>query len=235
MCINKKHFFSEKQPLERRMFDDILLRLNIAKPTQAAIYFSKPYYERNNVDFLRRKLLPGMTFVDIGAHIGYFSLLASLLVGKAGKVISFEPERHNYSELKKNIILNKCTNIDIYNIGLSDREGFQKLYINPYNDGGHSLVEFKQYKSKYSSISVGLISLDSFCVKCYPHREINFVKIDVEGHQIAVLQGMLGILTSYKPTILIEYGEYAEQIKKLLHHCGYKNFINTGMDFFCSG
>ena len=83
--------------------------------------------------------MPGDTFIDIGANFGYFSLVASALVGDKGHVFSFEPEAYNYNALCNNININKFKNIKAYNIALGKEERDSLLYIDRRNDGGHTL------------------------------------------------------------------------------------------------
>ncbi len=80
---------------------------------------------------LRENLSEGDTFVDIGAYIGYYSIVARNIVGESGKVIAFEPNPESYRMLKKNIELNKYENCIPENIAITDKEGSVRLFISP--------------------------------------------------------------------------------------------------------
>lgn len=86
--------------------------------------FARPLYEHGvheprETDFLAKALQPGMTFIDIGAHVGYYTLLGAAAVGKEGKVIAFEPEPYNLEILTKNVALNELTNVVVEGKGIS--------------------------------------------------------------------------------------------------------------------
>jgi len=81
----------------------------------------------------------GMNVIDIGAHIGAYTILVAEKVGKDGKVIAIEPEPKNYEQLLKNIQLNHFENVIPPNIALADQDGFKKLYLSSWS-GSHSLV-----------------------------------------------------------------------------------------------
>ena len=90
-------------------------------------------FEKNEIDYIEKNLNNGDIFVDIGANIGLFSLIASQLVGEKGKVISFEPSPITFNRLQENINLNNFSNIEIVNKGISDNVG--NLSINLYEEG----------------------------------------------------------------------------------------------------
>ena len=232
--INNKYLFTtEGSSLHRKVFNGITLDLDISKSTQAAIYFSKPCYENRNVKFIKKFLRKDMVFIDAGAHIGYYSLLAAKLVGDKGKVIAFEPEPYNYKGFKHNVSLNNFTNIDTYEIGLSDVTKGKKLYVNSYNDGGHTL-ECADKEFNVFCIDVKAFALDCFLKETYANLCVNFVKIDVEKHTSSVLEGMQNTLAYFRPHILVEHNGRIQLIKNFLRRLGYSEFVNTGFDLFCT-
>src|ERR1700735_2246232 len=95
-------------------------------------------YEPAKHALIRRHLRPGMTFVDVGANKGDFTLLAARLAGDSGRVISIEPEPENHSILQRSIALNDYTNINVMRIALSDRDGVADLQIGS-TSGSHTL------------------------------------------------------------------------------------------------
>src|SRR4051812_764427 len=103
----------------------------------------KRLYEAGTSAVLIDALKPGDTFIDVGAHIGYFTLLASSLVGPQGRIYSFEPEEKNHSALLNHIKLNNSSNIEPYRWALSSSVGIAELYVHPHHDGAHSIWDIK--------------------------------------------------------------------------------------------
>src|SRR5882724_8143015 len=88
------------------------------------------------LEYLRSLLFPGATFVDVGANLGIYTLVASRIVGHSGRVIAFEPSSQSFSLLKANITLNGFTNVQVYPAAVSDKTGKAFLYHGP--DPGHN-------------------------------------------------------------------------------------------------
>jgi len=220
--------------MKRTLFGDVQFNLDLRMPTQRSLFFSREY-ERHNTKILKKYLEPDMTFIDVGSHVGYFSFLASKLVGRRGTTIAFEPNKYNFNELTRYIKDNKITNIKAFQLALSNQESDASFFINPYNDGGHSLTEFVDYDLPYSSIKVRTTTLDTFLQRNYPFLKIDFIKIDVENHEIEVLKGMLKTLQKDKPSIIVEFFDEInkERIKRLLTSHGYCCRHHGGRDLFC--
>lgn len=181
------------------------MRLDLAKPTQRSLYFEHEY-EKHVTRCLETYLKPGETFIDVGAHVGYYSLMASRLVGTEGQVVSFEPNQENFVRLCGHVKLNDVRNIRPLNLAVSDKGGLREFFVNPFNDGGHSLQSFDGYEA-LRKVRVESISLDEFVEKQLGGKAIEFVKIDVEGHQLNVLRGMQRILRRSMPKIILEMSE----------------------------
>src|SRR5215470_4917006 len=96
-------------------------------------------YERETVVLCRRMIKSGMTALDIGAHIGYFTKLFSMLVGKEGKVYAFEPHPENFCLLQTNT--SRFANIVLSNKAISDANGVNRLFMSNANSGSHSLFQ----------------------------------------------------------------------------------------------
>lgn len=122
---------------------------------------------------------------DIGSHIGIFSLKASRIVGTNGVVYSFEPNPINFVILKRNVMLNKASNVKISNKAVSSQNKILQLYLDPENTGGSS-VQIKTGKT--AQISVSSITLDNI-INEKNIQEVNFLKLDVEGHELEILKG----------------------------------------------
>ena len=144
------------------------------------------FYEKYETALFKRLVKKGMVVVDIGANIGYYTLLASHLVGEKGKVFAFEPDPSNYTLLLRNIAINACTNVTPVKKALFSKSGRMKLFLDKKNLGGHSLSEANVDKSSF--IAVEAIRLDDFFKNI--DVKIDVVKMDVQGLEMHVIEGM---------------------------------------------
>ncbi len=161
-------------------------------------------YEPKETTYLKSLLKPGMTFVDIGANIGYFSALASSLVGENGKVFSFEPSPYAFAKLKKMADSTPFQNIRTYPIALSDTPGQLKL---PVPQEGNHTPSFLD-KTNSNQVSVDVQRLD-VCLSSEKISEIDLLKIDVEGFELKALKGAENLFKSRKiKNIICEFNEY---------------------------
>lgn len=156
------------------------------------------YWEKGLTDLVGRIIKPGMTAIDIGAHIGYYSVLFSQLVQPGGKVFSFEPEPYNFSLLKKNIEINKINNCIIENKAISDIDNKLKLYLDPDNFGGHSATS---RGNPNNFIEVEALPLDDYFKDKDTH--VDFIKIDIEGGEYSALDGAKDIIRKNPDLIMV--------------------------------
>lgn len=198
-------------------------------------------YEPEVVGALIRFLQPGDTFIDVGAHIGYYSLLASTLVGEAGAILTFEPEANNYQKIIANIRRNNFTNIELINAALGSENKTIELFVNTDNDGGHALWDVGRHNFNQKSRQapkkqkINLSTLD-FAIK---HRELNhfkLLKIDTEGAELEVLKGATELITKYKiPYIICEVNRFGleqmgtneTQLRSFMESHGYSTYLLT--------
>lgn len=138
-----------------------------------------------------------MVVVDIGANVGYYTLLAARAVGSSGRVIAFEPEPSNYGLLCKNIRENGYTNITAVPSAVSDHSGTGRLFLCPKNSGAHNLSKRWQEES---SIEVSMVTLDQY-FSDYQGR-IDLIKIDAEGVEELIFDGMCQLLQRY-PNLIV--------------------------------
>jgi predicted methyltransferase len=96
-------------------------------------------YEETTSRLFHRLLKPEMMVVDIGAHVGYFTLIAAKQVGPAGKVLAFEPDADNHAALLKNIAMNDYQNITVAQKAVSEQEGSAQLHLTQTGSGRHSM------------------------------------------------------------------------------------------------
>ena len=170
----------------------------------------------------------GMIVVDIGAHVGYYTLLAARAVGNKGKVFCFEPEPSNYALLLKNIEENNCSNVVPVQKAVTNTTGSIKLFI-AKDPSGHSIGSDNPHQK---AILVDSITLDDF----FAGREhpIHVIKIDVEGAEMAVLQGMrkiiaknrqLNIFTEFNPEALMRAGFSPIEYFQMLVNYGFEIYV----------
>ena len=163
-------------------------------------------------DFIINHLKNGDVFIDGGANIGYYTLLASRIVGDKGQVHSFEPTLNIYQILEDNSRKNK--NVHLYMAALLDKNGTVNftdfgLKHSLYNSIIELPVEHiaNQESKSIKTISVESITLDDYCDQY--NLKPNFIKLDTEGAELNVVLGAKRIITKYKPIIAIEVWEYA--------------------------
>jgi len=145
------------------------------------------YLLNNNI------IKPGDIALDIGGNIGYYVLLESKLVGETGKVYALEPVKDSCDQLRKNIELNNRTNIETYNIAASDVNGTSNIHISCYRNWS-SLVNTIPTRFSHTE-KITTVTMDNFLNdKPTP----NFIRMDVEGYEYAIVRGLKQTLLSQK-------------------------------------
>jgi FkbM family methyltransferase len=189
----------------------LLLRL----PPSSSIWVSGKVEERVQ-RVVADLLVPEDVFFDIGANLGFFTVLAARLVGPAGRVIAFEPHPDNAERLRRNVELNGFANVTIVRKVVSDTSGRQLL------DAASTATASVTTSAGASSeaIDVPAISIDDFLAS-QPTLAPKLVKIDVEGHEEETLRGMATTLTLHRPLIVCELHAAAPRIASLLADAGY--------------
>jgi len=152
--------------------------------------------EKLMTEIFTKLVTEGMTVVDVGAHAGYYTLIAARAVGDKGKVFAFEPEPSNYQLMLKNIQLNNHFNVTPVQKAVSDITGGIKLFL-AEDASGHSTV---CEKPDQRFIQVDSTTLDDFFTDQIP--QIHVIKIDVEGAEGVVLEGMRNIIDK-NPELII--------------------------------
>ena len=151
----------------------------------------------------------GEILLDVGANIGYFTLLMAKLSGPSGKVFSFEPEDKNFKILEKNVKINNYHNVVLEKKGVSDRNGINKFFLSSKNTGMHSL---QKIRDDVKEVKIDVIKLDDYFSALDLAEKISLIKIDVEGAEFQVLNGMKTILKNKNLKLLIEF--IPEHLKK---------------------
>jgi FkbM family methyltransferase len=173
----------------------------VAKPL-----YTGQVYEEDETTFLSQALRPGMVFVDIGANVGYFTTLASVLVGETGIVLAVEPDPRNYELLKLNVERNHLQNVVSLNCALGSFPGTATLFRSSWNFGDHRLIS--DHANDQETVPVQVHTLDHILHSRQIPR-VNLIKIDVQGFELKVQEGMASTLDAASPpTVLTELWPY---------------------------
>lgn len=148
---------------------------------------------------------PGDIVIDVGANIGWYTIIASRLVGRQGKVIAFEPEPSNFEILQRNVERSALSNVVTYNYALADIPGNQELYLSDDNLGDHRLFKGDEVRDK---VNTKVSTLDHVIKRhdMFP----TILKSDTQGSEALILQGGQEVLfgSGQRPTLLIEFWPY---------------------------
>ena len=174
-------------------------RIAVRRPNPAFIDGS---YEATIQNVIADNLYEGAVFYDVGANIGFFSLLASPVVGPSGAVYAFEPVPSNAAAIRQTKRLNQLTNIQVFEEAVAQLPGRADLMLT-HHIGGASLASSSPPRYVTKVIDVAVTTIDSV-ISERRLRPPTMVKIDVEGAELDVLHGMSETLTVYRPTILYE-------------------------------
>jgi len=142
----------------------------------------------------------GDVVLDVGANIGYYTVLISRLVGKNGKVIAFEPTSHFSDVLRRNIVANQLTNVDVVNYGLSNAIQDIPIDIGPSSATLHSP---KGFDKVIFHENISLTTLNEY-IKQNMLDKIDFIKIDIDGHEPLFFEGAWDVLEKFSPTLIFE-------------------------------
>lgn len=170
-------------------------------------------YESDVQEAFATHIKPGQVVYDVGSNVGFMTLVSSKLVGPTGTVIAFEPSRETARQLAAQVKVNDLKNVIVKNCAVSDREGVSRLNIDSFSDmarlddpasgnGEGSLFE-----------QVATTTLDKVAME---HPAPDFLKIDVEGAEMMVLNGATRLLRDRRPVIVIEL--HSEELSRQFHH-----------------
>jgi FkbM family methyltransferase len=212
-----------RRPVTFRLKDGTRLTTDGTSQT-GRIAYATGVYEPAVATLIRRRLRPGDTFIDVGANIGYFVLVAARTVGPGGTVLAFEPQPEVRRALADNLRLNEISNVVVRPEALGPSHGDVTFFAGPGHDTGLGSLR---------PLDQGI----QICVRQIPFDEIaagveriSMIKIDVEGGETGVLQGMTRTLTAHHPEIIVEVtdpflrplGSSALELLSLLRDHGYR-------------
>ncbi len=231
---------------ESKMYADINHPSQSMRNTFRA-YASNRIHEPQTTELIKSLVKKGDVVLDLGANIGYFTLLAAKLVGEKGRVFSFEPEPTNFKYLTKNIQLNNYTQVKAMQNAVSQKSGEKiKLFICEYESGHHTINQpngIKDYGGGkhiaeiVNSIEIETVSIDDL-YKNVIKTPVNFIKMDVEGAEMLALLGMeqtikesksLKMVIEFFPLLIKDMGNSPEEFaKKLLKDYGFSMYVVSG-------
>jgi FkbM family methyltransferase len=194
-----------------------------------ALIYYLGYSEPETARFITSYLQAGMTFWDVGAHIGEYSLIAAKRVGTTGRVEAFEPQPSIFELLERNVSINNVSSITLHREAVSDECGVAKLFLS----SEPSMSHLGRQTAGGPTVSVSTISLDHF-VRASERRP-DLVKVDVEGAEKLVLHGACSILQfppaiapvwvmEYSPDNCAKSGYDASDLVDQFGRHGYKTF-----------
>jgi FkbM family methyltransferase len=191
--------------LTLRLARGFTLHLDLADPVQRKLFFFGDYDERREADLISRVLAKGEIFWDVGANLGYFTLLAAARLNHTGQVVAFEPGPSAFACLTGNISRNLFANILAFPVAASDREEDAVLYsVAGQPDGRANL--FTPGAGQTESTKVSTVTLDGWRQQ-HDLTGPDFIKMDVEGSELAALTGARETLAAGNPLLLVEMKE----------------------------
>jgi FkbM family methyltransferase len=172
-------------------------------------------------------LRPGDIFLDVGSHYGVFSILASKLVGAGGRVIAVEPHSESLEVLRENLVVNHCRNVEVLDVAFSDTTGpFPLAY-----DINFAVPARACHPASAVHVAQGMAGDEAIGNTSFPA----VVKVDVEGHELAVLSGLKQTLSNKAcrrlcvevHPALLPPGTSQEAIMTLIRNCGLRVLSQT--------
>ena len=178
------------------------MKLDVGEYMQRRFYYH--CYEAPEVRFFQRWLRPGDAVADVGAHVGFFTLLAARLVGPAGEVHAFEPVPVNFDRLGENVGLNGLQNVRLERAAVGDEEGEVSLGLAEERLVGESTCDYT-VGGELGGVTAPVTTLDAYLARHSTPR-LRLVKVDVEGFEPKVLAGLAGTFDDAPPeAILFEH------------------------------
>lgn len=213
--------------------DGINYELNLNEMIDSAIFFSG-CFDRNTTNAINRLCKEEMIVLDIGANVGAYTLRIAKIIGKMGRVIAFEPMAWAFLKLKRNMELNNFQNITLEKLALTNEtkneiNGFKSSWL--LSGGSCDISQKKEL--------IQFMKLDNYLSK-KGIKEVDFIKLDVDGYEFKVLQGAINTLKKDKPIIILELGIYTldrvddkiEDMISFLSYLGYKFYSESDFKEF---
>lgn len=185
-------------------------------------------YEPCVLEVVNKEIKKGDVVVDIGANIGYFTLIFARLVGDGGKVYAFEPDPVNFALLKKNVEINGYKNVVLIQKAVSNYDGVLKLYLSDKNPQDHRIYDWHDGRK---FVEAQAVRLDEY-FKNYAGK-IDFIKIDTQGVEGAVIEGAMAILQNNRDVkMVMEFWPRGESIFGTIPEEHLKSIVGLGFKLY---
>lgn len=200
-CINNDYYFKAS---DRKDFNFIL-----------------DIHESFQDEYVRENLVDGSIFIDVGAHMGRFTLLGARSVGNDGLVLSLEPDQRVFRQLVENVGLNKFQNVTALPVAAFKDNCLVSFKLS--NTSGWSSLTDMHKDSIFNEVHIPAFKLDTI-IESLKIESVDLIKIDVEGAEDKVLEGATKILDEYEPKLLIEIhgSEPWSKCERILEDHGYE-------------
>ncbi len=197
---------------------------------KAIFVFRERFFEISDPELvlLERLLKPQDVFVDAGAYHGWYSLVASRIVGETGLVLAFEPNSESYAILERNIALSSRRNVRTFKVALAGTNREVWLYNGP-GDGSPSALAYVPGGTGREQVQAQ--RLDDVLATLHT-RSVALLKLDVQGAEADLLAGAMGILTHARPAVLFEIDPWAAQNMDVSEQAAWSLLVNLGYRFF---
>jgi FkbM family methyltransferase len=179
--------------------ENLLFDLNLADALSQVLFLSH-HLPAATWRLLRHVLGPGMRFVDVGANIGYTTLVAARAVGETGRVYAFEPSPRAFQSLARNVRLNELRWVQVEPAACGEQTAQQVLHVSSWSDEYCSLGEDDGLLDQ--TVPCKVVRLDEYLSD--REQRVDVVKIDVEGAEWQVLRGLTGLLAPPLPLLVVE-------------------------------
>jgi FkbM family methyltransferase len=224
----------DNKTYRKRLANNFYMRVNPSEHIQRQLFWYG-HYEKGLGDLIKKILNPGDVFLDIGANIGYFSLLAAKHEPTA-KIISFEPVSSQFERLEENISLNIARNVRALHSAVGERNEERDIYISAEdNTGMSSFQKPGNYSGRTEKVKV--VTIDKW-FESSGLAKVDLIKLDVEGSEFAAVKGMHEIIKRFKPLLIVEinpgtlaqFGVLPADIFMYLEQLSFRGFLmmNTG-------
>jgi FkbM family methyltransferase len=213
---------------------DFTLYLNPKDRVLSDILIKNHIWESFETKIFLKTVKNGNVVLDIGANVGYYTLIASKKVGKKGKVYAFEPDEDNFRILEKNVQVNKCNNVVLVKKAVADKTGQINLYLNPVNTGDHRIYKSIEVRE---ILRIQSVKLDDYFKG--KENSIDVIKMDIQGAEGKAIAGMeeifkknsrLEIITEFWPMGLYLSGIKPHKFLDRLEKYRYRFYMLSDKD-----
>ena len=156
-----------------------------------------PCYGKLETALLESLVHPGDTVLDLGANIGYFTLLFARWTGANGRVLAFEPDPVNFSFVKRNLEANAYHHVEPHPMAVSDKSGQLRLYVCAYNRGDHRSYDPGESRQV---VEIEAVTLDHLLGPNFPN--VDFIKMDIQGAEGLAVRGMQKLLSAQEKIVM---------------------------------